>query len=288
LLGLAGEFPISFACAGDQLVGILHLPSPSPQAGVVLVVGGPQYRTGSHRQFTLLARELAAHGVAVLRFDCRGMGDSDGQFPGFEHIEPDVAAAVAAIFTRVPTLTKVALWGLCDATLAMCSHARRDPRIAGVVLLNPWVRSESGYARARLKHYYLARFVQPDFIRKILRGELNPIRSARALLRTIFQSLRTSSTPLLAGDAATNLLAERMAVDLQDFAGNILIILSGQDLTAKEFEDAVRDSKRWQQLRARESVSIHRLPEADHTFSRRAWRELVAAWTLAWIEGWKP
>jgi alpha/beta superfamily hydrolase len=45
---------------------------------VLVIVGGPQYRAGSHRQFTLLARSLAEQGFAVLRFDYRGMGDSTG------------------------------------------------------------------------------------------------------------------------------------------------------------------------------------------------------------------
>lgn len=288
MVGLAAEFAISFACEGDELVGILHLPSPSPRAGVVVVVGGPQYRTGSHRQFTLLARELAARGFAVLRFDCRGMGDSDGEFPGFEHVGPDVAAAVAAIFARVPTLRQVGLWGLCDATLAMCSHARRDPRVAGLVLLNPWVRSAGGHARVQLKHYYLARLMHPGLMRRLLRGEINPIKSARELLGTILRSFGASAPSLPAADSASNFLAEQMAIDLQDFSGDVLIILSGRDLTAREFEDAMRGSKRWQQLCARESVSVLRLPEADHTFSRQDWRKQVSAWTSAWIERWKP
>ena len=42
--------------------------------GMLIVVGGPQYRAGSHRQFTLLARDVAATGVPTMRFDYRGMG----------------------------------------------------------------------------------------------------------------------------------------------------------------------------------------------------------------------
>ena len=57
------ERGLVFRCAGEELVGILH---PAPGAtGVVIVVGGPQYRVGSHRQFLLLARRLAASGIPV-------------------------------------------------------------------------------------------------------------------------------------------------------------------------------------------------------------------------------
>ena len=48
-------------CEGDRLLGIVSEAAPDKDApiGVVIVVGGPQYRAGSHRQFVQLARELA-------------------------------------------------------------------------------------------------------------------------------------------------------------------------------------------------------------------------------------
>jgi pimeloyl-ACP methyl ester carboxylesterase len=76
------EQAFSFSVEGDTLLGILHAPaivrSGTTGTGVVIVVGGPQYRGGSHRQFVQLARRLAHEGHAVLRFDVRGMGDSSG------------------------------------------------------------------------------------------------------------------------------------------------------------------------------------------------------------------
>ena len=80
------------------------------------MVGGPQYRVGSHRQFVLLARDLAADGFPVFRFDYRGMGDSEGEFRGFEHVEDDIAAAVEAFRSASPGLREIVLWGLCDGT----------------------------------------------------------------------------------------------------------------------------------------------------------------------------
>ena len=93
------EQTLSFQCAGDVLQGVVTLPSstrqPAAARGVVVVVGGPQYRAGSHRQFTLLARALAARGIPVLRFDCRGMGDSEGAQRDFEQLDDDIGAAVS-------------------------------------------------------------------------------------------------------------------------------------------------------------------------------------------------
>jgi len=49
---------LTFDCDGDACIGVLatgRAPG-AARTGVVIVVGGPQYRVGSHRQFTLLAR----------------------------------------------------------------------------------------------------------------------------------------------------------------------------------------------------------------------------------------
>ena len=278
------EIPVIFAAAGADLIGILHQPAVAPTLGVVIVVGGPQYRVGSHRQFILLARDLAARGFGVLRFDCRGMGDSGGEFPGFKHIEPDIAAAVELLVQRMPSITKIVLWGLCDATSAVARVAARDRRISGVVLLNPWVRSEASQARAHLKHYYLQRLVQKDFWTKLTAGKFNPIASARALMRDMLRAFGTADDSLPpTQDIDTNPLVQRMGENLQRFTGRMLFILSGRDLTAKEFEDATRRSKQWQRIYADDRVTIRRLDAADHTFSRRAWRDQVALWTGEWI-----
>ena len=285
--GLTEELPITFGGGAGDLVGVLHRPSPAPRVGVVVVVGGPQYRVGSHRQFVLLARELAAHGIAALRFDCTGMGDSDGEFPGFERIESDIAAAVGALVTQVPSVERIVLWGLCDAASAIAFSAHSDPRIAGVVLLNPWVRTEAGAARAYLKHYYLQRLVDPTFLHKVARGQFDAPGALRSLASMSARAIGIRSDggkPEVGEAVPSGDLAERMAIGLQNYRGPVLLIISGRDLTAKEFVDAARGSKRWRRLFQQLRILQRDLPEADHTFSRRTWRDQIAAWTLDWMK----
>jgi hypothetical protein len=88
----------TFACEGEWLVGIVSRPPQPRPRGVLIVVGGPQYRVGSHRQFALLANRLAGQGTPVMRFDYRGMGDSSGESRDFEQVSPDLRAAVDAFF----------------------------------------------------------------------------------------------------------------------------------------------------------------------------------------------
>ena len=49
------ERALTFDCCGERLVGVLAEPAAFSKLGLVLVVGGPQYRVGSHRQFVLNA-----------------------------------------------------------------------------------------------------------------------------------------------------------------------------------------------------------------------------------------
>ena len=281
------ETALVLTCEGAELPGILHPGAPGANRGMLVVVGGPQYRVGSHRQFVLLARDLAAAGIPVLRFDYRGMGDADGEFVGFEQINADIAAAIDAFCAQLPALREIVLWGLCDAASAALFYAWRDPRIAGLVLLNPWLRTEAGQARAYLRHYYLARLVNPELWRKIGRGEFQFATALRSLLALFKQSRRVDPGDAAVDESATPVsqavpLPERMAEGWQRFAGPILLILSGDDLTAAEFCDTVKASRRWMRLMARSQVTIRELPEANHTFSRREWRDQVAAWTREW------
>ena len=270
------EQALVFQCGRETLVGVLSVPdSPAPR-GVLIVVGGPQYRAGSHRQFTLLARDLAQRGIASLRFDYRGMGDSSGEARTFESVGEDIGCAIDRLFAAVPALQDVVIWGLCDAASAALCYAHRDPRVSGVALVNPWVRTEQGIAQAHLRHYYGARLLEAGLWRKVLRGEFD-VKSSLASLRKFLADAagpRKESVPL----------PDRMEDGLRRFAGRVLLILSGKDLTADEFRGVVNRSERWTRLLRDARVTQHELAEANHTFSRREWRDQVARWTADWVK----
>lgn len=282
------ERALVFGVGGDDLVGVLHEGSPGATRGVLVIVGGPQYRVGSHRQFLLLARRLAEAGVPVLRFDYRGMGDSSGACRGFEHVDDDIRGAIDTFVAHAPGVREVVLWGLCDAASAATMYAPRDPRVAGLILLNPWVRTEEGLARARIRHYYARRLLSRDFWAGLLRGRVSPLASARGLLGMLSRiGGRRAGTEDRSGggggDRPGRPFPARMAAGWRAFRGDVLLILSGNDLTAAEFRDHVRRSPEWQGLLDDPRVSVRELPEANHTFSRETWRDQVANWTLEWI-----
>lgn len=271
---MSSERAVVFGCAGESLVGILHRPARPHDLGVVVVVGGPQYRVGSHRQFTLLARWLAEQGFAVLRFDCRGMGDSGGEFPGFEAISPDISAAIDCLLREVPELRSIALWGLCDAASAVLMHTATDPRAAALVLLNPWARTETTLARTYLRHYYTARLFDREFWSKMLGGKLRLGQVLRDLADNVRSGSRRQKTP--------RGFLERMRDALTGFPGPVLVVLSGNDITAAEFA-RLAETPDWKPLLQRPGITRHDLPDANHTFSTRAWRNEVAARTADFL-----
>jgi len=273
------EHALVFPCQGESLVGVLHLPTVPLETSIVIVVGGPQYRIGSHRQFVSLARAMAAQGHAVLRFDVRGMGDSTGASRSFEQITRDIAAAVDEISQRVPLARRIVLWGLCDGASAalLYLHEVRDARVRGLCLLNPWVRSDESLARTHLRHYYLRRLAQRDFWAKLLRGRITSAAVAELArkVRDASRSVRSSSGPSAP-------FQRRMAQAWREFSGSVLLLLSADDYTAKEFAEQVQADPAWKGVLQRSGVSV-RWVDANHTFSEPAARAALHEHTLAWL-----
>ena len=274
---MSGERAFWIACADDAMAAILHPGAAGARLGVVIVVGGPQYRVGSHRQFLLLARQLAAAGYPVLRFDYRGMGDSSGGQRDFEQVDADIRAAVDA-FVAASGVARVVLWGLCDGASAALMYAPGDPRIAGLIGLNPWVHSAQGEAQARIRGYYLKRLTNREFWGKVLRFQFD----WRDSLQSLFGYARAAAGRREEGGGAQHFLA-RMEEALVRFEGRFHVALSGNDFTADEFRLLLKSSPAWSALAARK-ITLAELPGANHTFASREWRAWVEERSLDWLQ----
>ena len=279
------ELALRFRSAADdgeaqaRMIGILSLPDAPGPRGVLIVTGGPQYRIGSHRQFVLLARALAAQGWPVLRFDLRGMGDSEGSARDYRAAGPDIAGALAQFFDAVPALREVVLWGLCDGATAAACHAPRDTRVKALILLNPWVRSSAGLARATLRHYYLPRLLQGGFWRKLASGGLQ-LGASLASLRQVAAATQEPSTQ--EDDAPAPALLRALA----QFQGKVLLILSGDDLGAHEWQALLDGDTAWRAVAARAQWTQAQVAGANHTFANAAWRGEVEQLCARWLRSW--
>jgi len=285
------EIPLVFSSKGKRLVGIIHQPEDTFTQGLLLIVGGPQTRVGSHRQFLLLARSLAKKGIAVFRFDYQGMGDSEGELSDFYSALPDVDNALKIFMQQCPSLERVALWGLCDAASVAMVYAPYSPPVVNqLIVLNPWVRQTQSNAQAVLKHYYLKKLISSQFWWSLFRGRLNIISSIKELLGQFKKAYLSggSSQPQVEQKNSMRQLPQLteenyisyMLQGVEAFNGNISLIMSGEDLTAKEFEQLINKDDKWKQcVRVKCSARLD-VADANHTFSTKAWRTEVERFTL--------
>jgi exosortase A-associated hydrolase 1 len=265
------ETAVVFECAGEHLVGVISEPLEVTRRGVLILVGGPQYRIGSHRQFVHIARHLAEAGIAAMRFDIRGMGDSSGDYRELEDINPDIAAALDALQRQVPTLRSVALWGLCGGASAALLYwrATQDPRLKGMALVNPWIRSQVTQARTTVKHYYLKRLAGREFWHKLISGRVAR-GAALELLRNLRLAWRPGARPVSASGPSDEEIGRQMAEGWSSFPGRLLLVLSENDYTAKQFMEAASLDPLWRRNLQRSTVKRLDLMGADHTFADAA------------------
>lgn len=264
---------------GANMLAMLTLPDDTtPALGVIVVNGGAQYRVGAHRLFVKLARHLTSQGHAVLRFDLPGQGDSPGETVGFQQAAPHIGAAIDALRNAQPGLQMIVLLGLCDGASAslLYLHETSDPRVSGLVLLNPWVHTEASSARTQVKHYYRQRVLMPDFWQKLLAGGVG-LGAMRELLGTMTRSRKGQRKD--DGD-----FQARMAHAWKRFPGAILLLISDKDLTGQEFIQNAMETLTWEGALQHPGLAHYVLQQADHTFSpSAATRDLIALIGL-WLQ----
>ncbi len=129
--------------ADIALEGTLTRPqTDSPVPGVVLVAGsGPSDRDATimgHKPFLVLADALTRRGMAVLRFDERGTGESGGTQQGATSVDlaGDVSAAVEALAKREGvSSSQIGIIGHSEGGLIAPMVATQSEDVAFLVLL---------------------------------------------------------------------------------------------------------------------------------------------------------
>lgn len=146
--------PSEFNSAGVRCMAELHLPADVVSPPVVVMAHG----FGSERRFRLpaYAEHFARHGLAVLLFDYRTFGDSDGTPRNL--VDPDMHVTDwKAAIAHARTLTDVdyhrlALWGTSYSGGHAIVCAAADREIRAIVAQVPFVDPFTSIARSGLWH----------------------------------------------------------------------------------------------------------------------------------------
>ncbi|MGF1549505.1 MAG: hydrolase 1, exosortase A system-associated [Sphingomonadaceae bacterium] len=240
---------------GARLGASFDAPSPEEanETAILFVVGGTQTRIGSHRMFARLARQLADKGYPSLRYDRRGVGDSEGEDLGYANARPDMAPALAALRQESPRARRVLGIGLCDGATALALHGG-ELGLDGAVLVNPWfVETVAGTPPpAAIRRRYRERLLSLSGWRDLLTGRID--------YRKLLTGMKTMSRP---GRSA---LADRVQDRLERGDLPVVAIFAHGDATAIAARE-IWESRAWKELRARHPAPVLVASDA-HTFSR--------------------
>lgn len=257
---------IRFPCGPDTLSGSLD--EAPDQVGLLCVTGGSQVRGGPHRMSHQLATTVADAGFPVFRYERRGLGDSDGDDPGYRESGPDLAAAAAAFRTQAPHLRAIVGFGLCDGATTLALHGH-EAGIGGIILANPWLveTTPDTLAPAAAKAHYRERLLSPKAWANVLGGKVDLLGAARSLF-----GAATSS------DASS--LADKVAGMLAPYRGKLTLILAERDGTAIAAQ-ACWTGAAFAGVRDEEVVTI---ATDSHTFARDGDDARVAQVVVAFMK----
>jgi exosortase A-associated hydrolase 1 len=248
---------LTFGCGASRLAASLD--TAPGTTGLLIVSGGNEIRSGAFAGQSQLAARIARAGFPVMRFDRRGVGDSEGENRGFRHSARDITSALEAFRALAPQIERVVAFGNCDAAsaLMLAGGAGCD----GLILSNPWtIEADEGEDAAEalppdaIRARYLEKLKNPREVARLLSGGVDLGKLVRGLTR----ALRPPPPP--------SSLAEEMRAGLAGFAGRVTILLATADLTAQVFESA------WDKADPR----ILRCEGAGHAYvepEHRAWLE---------------
>lgn len=241
---------IRFRCGPDALSGSLD--EASGIVGLLCVTGGSQVRSGPHRMLHQLGACVSAAGFPVFRYERRGVGDSEGDDPGYRDSGPDLAAAAAAFRAEAPRVRTIIGFGLCDGATTLALHGR-EAGIGGIVLANPWLveTPPDTLAPAAAKAHYRERLMSPKAWAGVLTGKVDLLGAAKSLFGTATSSNESS-------------LADEVANKLASYRGKLMLILAERDGTAIAAQ-ACWAGAAFAGVRDEQVVTI---PTDSHTFAR--------------------
>lgn len=234
--------------------------------GILFVSGGTEIRSGAHAGMARLGARVMDAGVTALRFDRRGVGDSEGSDPGFEGSLPDIVAATAALRALLPDGAPLVGFGLCDGATALALH-HRAAGIDALLLANPWVvpPAKGLPPPAAIRRHYAARLVDPAAWRRAITGRLDYGSALRGVRQLVVRADRS--------------LSARVASALIETRASVAVLLAMGDATAIAFDD-VWNSPAYAPLRANDRITVERVASSSHSFAGGD-EEVLARFVLA-------
>lgn len=269
-----------FGPHGSQ-VGVLHRPPGAGDLAVIIVNAGLIHHVGPGRLHVALARALGGEGIASLRLDLSGVGDSGPRADHlsiFDLVRREPREAMDALAAR--GFGRFVVAGLCSGAYSAFHVACEDPRVVGSVVINPEDLARSAQdadggeaqAQAWARRYWTHSLWRPRAWWNLLTGRVDYAR----LARTLASRLRGN------GAAPDRHHALRQALTAGGHPVRWLFISSADDVS-REYLDLLLDGPT---LAALPPGRLSRLvlERCDHLFTRRDDQRRLIEALLPWLK----
>jgi hypothetical protein len=268
------EQVVTFGARGGT-VGILTTPAIRTAPFVVLLSNtGTHHRVGPHRLNVELARAFAEDGIATLRYDRSGLGDSDRR----EDAGTDHAHAIAdtreamSLLTGLLGVDRFVLVALCSGVDAAHELARSDTRVAGAAFIDGYAYPTAGFRwRRSLPRLLDARRIV-RFVRRRRHRARHPeffveptVDGSRVFTREVPTAAQfRHDVRAMAARGVRVLMVYSGEVGSQMNAPSQLYEIIGTDVSARD-------------------VAVSWMPHADHLFSSPSARRALTAALREWL-----
>jgi pimeloyl-ACP methyl ester carboxylesterase len=144
------EYPVFVPLDGEHLGATITVPDVEPRGLVLLLTGTGAPRSHRFQMWSRVARGLAGHGLASVRVDRLGIGDSTGRL--FASVMGDQsllsqALTVARFAMQATGTERLAVVGNCSGSRIALGVAEEVPQCQGAVCILPRILEPSGVNR---------------------------------------------------------------------------------------------------------------------------------------------
>jgi alpha/beta superfamily hydrolase len=305
---MSRSIPVTFTNRkGLTLFGILETPD-SDSGGdlaVVLLSPGVKMRVGPQGLYRHMAAEFLQLGLPVLRFDCYGLGDSEGTLSEellrdvYNHIEVGrfVDDTVDAMdwMQREHGFKRFILSGLCGGAITGLLAGERDRRVVGLLgigltaVLASRAADASRYMTAGqlddMRQMYTRRLLSPQAWYRLLtfKADYRLIgRLIRKTLRPQPQATQPAPVPLPADDNANPRFPPAFFAMLST-ERPMLLVFGGSDRLQWEFEEKFVARHRDRLASSPKIWDVHIVPDANHVLSTREWQRDMLDVSRSWL-----
>ena len=301
---LSRDLPVFFPEPDKTNFGLLSEPTvlDSKTTGVLLMSGtfGGTTTLGRNRMWLKMARALADRGYPVLRLDYTGLGDSIGDAFCYALETPAVPEAKAAFDLLASRgVTDVLIVATCYGSRGALAGAADDPRVRGLYLLVPPIRSGTkgvGGADHLAEYAGTGELAKRALSKRVIRRLIKDPRARQAAVHVVARKLgmakggkvdQASQTEQSAVAAETRDADEGFHRPLRRLLTDgvpVRFLFGEDDFFWTEFQEA-REGRLGRELdRFSDLVDIEIVPGVVRGFLSVHVQDIVISTTLDWVE----